>query len=97
MELLEIKRHPRLGLKLLEAVVTEWWRTLTQGLLGSNRPEWSCSQVLEVGQGCRGTSTCCVKHSKRKKTARSYAALRRAAYYPLSLRSHYKRSCRYRY
>ena len=33
----------------------------------------------------RGESTCYAKRSKRKKTARSYAALRRAAYYPLSL------------
>jgi hypothetical protein len=35
--------------------------------------------------GRRGESTCYAKRSKRKKTARSYAALRRAAYYPLSL------------
>ena len=36
-------------------------------------------------RGSRGESTCCAKRSKRKKTARSYAALRRAAYYPLDL------------
>ena len=39
-------------------------------------------------RGSRGESTCCAKRSKRKKTARSYAALRRAVLLPPQLAVH---------
>jgi hypothetical protein len=45
--------------------------------------------------GRRGEGTCCAKRPKRKKTARSDAALRRAAYYPLSLPPHCTSSYRF--
>ena len=48
-------------------------------------PRSARDSAVLVPCGRRGESTCYAKRSKRKKTARSYAALRRAAYYPLSL------------
>jgi len=58
----------------------------------SSKPKMTgpVSLTVRYPTGAVRESTCCAKRPKRKKTARSYAALRRAAYYPLSLPPHCK-------